>query len=67
MARDPSDHADLLKPIVDVFDRRLAEWGATARGVYWRSEDGQKLRFEVLSRVLEGDHAFLRSLGATST
>ena len=55
MARDPSNHAKLLKPIVDVFDRRLAEWGATARGVYWRSEDGQKLRFAVLSRVFEGE------------
>lgn len=46
---------DLLKPLAGVFDRRLADWGATARGVYWKSEDGQKLRFEVLARVLEGD------------
>ena len=46
---------DLLKPVAFAFDRRIAEWGASARGVYWRNEDGQKLRFEVLARVLEGD------------
>jgi SAM-dependent methyltransferase len=46
---------DLLKPVAYAFDRRLADSGATARGVYWRNEDGQKLRFEVLARVLEGD------------
>jgi len=59
MTRDPlaplRRAPELLKPIVDVFDLRLAEWGATARGVYWRSEEGQQLRFEVLARVLEGD------------
>lgn len=55
MLRDPSDHAKLLKHVVDVFDRRLAEWGPSARGVYWRHEDGQKLRFEVLARVLDRD------------
>jgi SAM-dependent methyltransferase len=59
MTRDPlaalRRAPDLLRPIVGVFDRRLAEWGATARGVYWRSEEGQQLRFEVLARVLEGD------------
>ena len=46
---------DLLKPVAFAFDHRLAEWGASARGVYWRNEDGQKLRFEVLARVFEGD------------
>ena len=46
---------DLLKPVADAFDHRLADWGATARGVYWKCEDGQQLRFEVLARVLEDD------------
>jgi SAM-dependent methyltransferase len=46
---------DLLKPVASAFDHRLADWGATARGVYWRNEDGQQLRFQVLARVLEGD------------
>ncbi len=46
---------DLLKPIASAFDLRLADWGATARGVYWRNENGQKLRFEVLARVLADD------------
>jgi SAM-dependent methyltransferase len=65
MARDPLPSADpfaalrrapdLLTPLIGVFDRRLAEWGATARGVYWRSEDGQKLRFDIMARVFEGD------------
>lgn len=65
MTRDPSALADplaalrrapdLLKPVASAFDLRLADWGATARGVYWRNEDGQQLRFEVLARVFEGD------------
>jgi SAM-dependent methyltransferase len=46
---------ELLKPVADAFNHRLADWGATARGVYWRHEEGQKLRFEVLARVLDGD------------
>ncbi len=65
MTRDPAARADplaalrrapeLLKPIADAFNHRLADWGATARGVYWRHEDGQNLRFEVLARALDGD------------
>ena len=46
---------DLLGPIASAFETRLADSGATARGVFWRSEEGQKIRFEVLARVLEGD------------
>ena len=43
---------EMLKPVVRAFDKRLSEWGATARGVYWRNEQGQRLRFEVLARAL---------------
>lgn len=53
----PRGAATLLKPLAGIFDRRIAEWGATARGVYWRNEQGQRLRFEVLARILDRDHA----------
>ncbi len=46
---------EMLKPLARTFDKRIAEWGATARGVYWRNEQGQRLRFEVLARVLAHD------------
>jgi SAM-dependent methyltransferase len=46
---------EILAPIVVAYDRRLREWGATARGVFWRNEDGQRLRFEVLTRALAGE------------
>lgn len=53
----PRGASTLLKPLAGIFDRRIAEWGATARGVYWRNEQGQRLRFEVLARILDQDHA----------
>ena len=56
---------EMLKPLIRTFDKRISEWGATARGVYWRNEQGQRLRFEVLSRVLahEPDPFTVNDLG----
>lgn len=45
----------LLAPVAVAYDRRLAQWGPRARGVFWRNEEGQTLRFEVLCRLLAGD------------
>ena len=46
---------EILKPLARIFDKRIAEWGPTARGVYWRNEQGQRLRFEVLCRAMAQD------------
>lgn len=45
----------LLAPVAVAYDRRLAQWGPQARGVFWRNEEGQALRFDVLCRALEND------------
>ncbi len=44
-----SDHySDLLRQTADYYSRRLRERGAGARGMDWRDEDSQYLRFERL-------------------
>jgi len=53
---DPDDirnAARRLAPIAALYDFRLRECGPTARGVYWRNEEGQRLRFEVLLGVID--------------
>lgn len=41
-----------LAPLAQAYDLRLRQYGATAGGVYWRNEDGQRLRFEVLLDII---------------
>jgi SAM-dependent methyltransferase len=43
----------LLKPIARLYGQRLAECGPTPNGVYWRSSDGQMLRFEMLLGIVD--------------
>jgi len=45
--------ARILAPLSVLYDLRLRECGPTARGVYWRDESGQRLRFEVLLGVVD--------------
>lgn len=45
--------ATLLTEVADYYTSRLAEHGATARGVDWNGEAGQTLRFEQLCRIAE--------------
>ena len=53
MVLDPIRHRTrLLAPIAKVFSNRLAECGPRASGVYWTSEGGQQLRFEVLLGIV---------------
>ena len=42
-----------LSPIAALYDYRLREYGPSAMGVFWRNEEGQNLRFEVLSGVFD--------------
>lgn len=53
---DPQDirkAAGKLAPIAALYDHRLRECGATARGVFWKNDDGQRLRFEVLLGAID--------------
>jgi SAM-dependent methyltransferase len=47
------DAARRLAPIAALYTLRLRECGSAARGVYWKNEEGQRLRFEVLLGVLD--------------
>jgi len=42
----------MLLPIAHAYGRRVKEFGPNPKGVYWKNEDGQTLRFEVMAGVL---------------
>ena len=44
---------DLLRKTRQYYDARLAEHGATPRGVDWNSEDSQRLRFSELTTLVK--------------
>ncbi len=44
----------LLEDIAQYYNRKLAEHGATARGVDWNGPDSQFLRFEKLTQIVAG-------------
>ncbi len=43
---------ELLAPISVLYTQRLKQFGADPRGVFWRNEEGQKLRFQVMAGIL---------------
>jgi SAM-dependent methyltransferase len=49
---------DLLGEVSDYYDARLAEHGATPRGVDWNGAESQRLRFEQLARVIREPEGF---------
>jgi SAM-dependent methyltransferase len=44
---------EFLSPIAVLYGMRLKTAGTGPRGVFWRDEAGQRLRFEVLARAIE--------------
>ncbi len=55
MASEPPRPADFLDPIALAFSNRLAQYGATPKGVLWNNAEGQQLRFELLAAVMGDD------------
>lgn len=55
--RDPD--AVLLRDVEQYYSDRLREHGATARGVDWNSPESQRIRFEQLARLWEGETGVL--------
>ncbi|MDH3336085.1 MAG: class I SAM-dependent methyltransferase [Rhodospirillaceae bacterium] len=49
----PGDLGELLELIGQVYDHRLKERGPTAGGVFWKNEEGQTLRYEVLLQIID--------------
>ena len=46
-------HEKLLRNVGNYYNARLNEYGPTARGVDWNSEESQELRFEQLLKVCD--------------
>lgn len=42
----------LVDDVADYYSRRLAEHGATAKGVDWNGEESQQIRFEQMLKIL---------------
>jgi SAM-dependent methyltransferase len=55
---------DLLAEVADYYAAKLAEHGATPRGVDWNGEESQTLRFEQLTKIIQQPRGFsLNDLG----
>jgi|ETNmetMinimDraft_35_1059890.scaffolds.fasta_scaffold116389_2 SAM-dependent methyltransferase len=50
-----SDAPKLLAPVATVYDLQLDHHGIEARGVLWRNEENQRMRFEVLAGIIEAE------------
>ena len=59
----PSNKIDLLAEVAQYYSTKLAEYGETPRGVDWNGEDGQKLRFEQVCKIIDVDHFSINDLG----
>ena len=46
---------EFLAPIAVLYGHRLERFGARPPGVLWKNEDGQRLRFEILVRVVDDE------------
>jgi SAM-dependent methyltransferase len=62
-ARDAVDAA-MLRSVVEHYEGQLERFGPTARGMDWKDESSQELRFRVLSEVCNLEGLSVHDLGA---
>jgi SAM-dependent methyltransferase len=43
----------LLTPVVMAYEKRLRRYGETAQGVFWKNDEWQFRRYEILSRIFD--------------
>src|SRR3972149_3399723 len=55
MARERIKHQEILRQVEQYYTRKLTEHGATHKGVDWKSEESQSLRFDQLVKVTRGE------------
>ena len=48
-----NNKTDLLSEVAGYYSSKLAQYGATPRGVDWNGEEGQTLRFEQLCKIID--------------
>lgn len=59
-----NNKTDLLTEVAEYYTSKLAEHGATPRGVDWNGEEGQTLRFEQLCKIIDtSNHFSINDLG----
>ncbi len=51
------NHGRNLSAVIRVYEKRLAEFGASPKGVLWKNVEGQLLRFEVLAGIIRAEAA----------
>lgn len=49
------DSSEIVAGVVDYYEGKLSSFGTTPRGVDWKDERSQRLRFEQLARALDLD------------
>jgi cyclopropane fatty-acyl-phospholipid synthase-like methyltransferase len=60
----PNNKIDFLTEIAKYYTTKLTEYGETSRGVDWKSEAGQLLRFEQLCKIFDtANHFSINDLG----
>lgn len=50
--------ADLLQEVAEYYSGKLGEHGVSPRGVDWNGEEGQRLRFTQLSKIIQRQQGF---------
>jgi SAM-dependent methyltransferase len=58
IVRRDMDFDEFFATMDRYFERTLAEHGATARGVDWKSDEAQEVRFRQLLKICDGEGAF---------
>jgi SAM-dependent methyltransferase len=52
------NHTHIIKQVADYYTNKLQQFGTTSKGVDWKSEESQFLRFQQLLKLLEINHSF---------
>jgi SAM-dependent methyltransferase len=52
------NHPHIIKQVADYYTNKLQQFGTTSRGVDWKSEESQFLRFQQLLKLVEANHSF---------
>lgn len=58
-----SSKFELLNSVEKYYSEKIREYGATSKGVDWNGEASQILRFDQLTRIVQGDQPLIGDLG----
>ena len=52
------NHQEIIKQVANYYTDKLQQFGTTSKGVDWKSEESQYLRFQQLLKVIDTNHSF---------